>query len=127
MLDSLLPLQDGKHVWHGVAKQVSGPGAAGAAAAAFKKRLCEASKSFAQKRSGKKQEEEADDDECEDTVRFELNSLLAEADQQIPAAKFRCGAGGKVGTARAQRFLDRALAKTGAACDVLHMAHVLGF
>ena len=84
-----LPLpsaQDGKSVWQGKAKQVTGPGAAPPARAAFVKRL-------AQMKQGTKKKdrdrEGPDDDGEDDVVRYECNSWLAEVEQDLDPAAFR--------------------------------------
>ena len=78
--------QDGKSVWQGKAKQVTGPGAAPPARAAFVKRL-------AQMKQGTKKKdrdrEGPDDDDEDDVVRYECNSWLAEVEQDLDPAAFR--------------------------------------
>lgn len=86
-MSPLLPeLQDGKSVWQGKAKQVTGPGAAPVAKAAFTKRL-------AQMRQGTKKRdrdrEEPDDDGEDDVVRYECSSWLAEVERELDPAAFR--------------------------------------
>ncbi len=83
--------QDGKATWHGKAKQVSGPGALPPAKAAYlKRKQMIQSRGGGGKRGKKGQDSDEEDDEDEDaTTRFELNSLLAEVEQELDPEHFR--------------------------------------
>ena len=78
--------EEGKVVWQGRAKQVTGPGAPSAAKVAFQK-LCR-DKLGKRKRSGDDGEEDDEDDDDE-PVRFECGSWLAEVDHDLDPASFK--------------------------------------
>ena len=77
--------EEGKVVWQGRAKQVSGREAPPAARVAFRK-LCR-DKLGKRKRSGDDEEDDEDDDD--EPVRFECGSWLAEVEQDLEPASFK--------------------------------------